>query len=310
VPRRLHNVRGNYLRNPTSPFTPNPQRAIMYQWLHRAPQPGVPSAKPLSVFRPPTPLRASIRPRGFYATRASPTTTWPLPSPLLRPFPFPFPLNPPSHTPQQTLLPAETCIEALIVAGGNVHLAAERLFGVGSHGPAMLTASIAQDPLAIESLQTQLRTLTMLQAFDALHEARTLLPTVLSELEPKDFANYYLKLVDHMREFTTPDAGPATPQDALARLINMLPPAARRAFMTLVAPGSAHDAAPTAFDAPNAPAPSLGSTQGVGEPPELGSGVANSHEPEAITEAPLASPVSTTSGDVQPFHQLAEGEAA
>lgn len=170
----------------------------------------------------------------------------------------------------QNLLPAEQCIEALIIAGGNVHLAAERLFGPGANGPAMLTASIAQDPLALESLNAQLRTLTTLQAFDALHEARVLLPSVLAELEPKDFANYYLKLVQSMREFTEPSDAPTSPGDALARLINLLPPDARRAFMVLV------DTVPSASDGELA----------LGD----GSGATESHELERTEDAASSSP--------------------
>lgn len=190
-----------------------------------------------------------------------------------------------SHPSRHQLLPAEDCIEALIVAGGNVHLAAERLFGPGSHGPALLTASIAQDPLAIQALNAQLRTLTTLQAFDALHEARVLLPAVLQELEPKDFANYYLKLVQSMREFTEPTDAPATPGDALARLINMLPPDARRAFMVLV----------------DTPPPTLVGELALGE----GEGAAGSHELDAMEGAD-----STASSVVQPTSHESESEAA
>lgn len=124
------------------------------------------------------------------------------------------------------------------MAGGNVHLAAERLFGTTPTATALLTASIAQDPLALESLNAQLRTLTMLQVFDSMHEAKVLMPTVLQAMEPADFAKYYLKLVDNIQKLTEPTEAPSTPADALARVINLLPPIARRAFMTLVESGS------------------------------------------------------------------------
>src|SRR6266568_3834914 len=106
---------------------------------------------------------------------------------------------------QQTLLPAETCIEALVQAGGNTALAAERLFGPPDHCPnaiAYLTASIAQDPTAQDSLNAQLRTLTTLQAFDTLNAAKALIDANLIDLEPADFVKFYTALVQQVAALT------------------------------------------------------------------------------------------------------------
>lgn len=189
----------------------------------------------------------------------------------------------------QTLLPAEQCIEALIVAGGNTHLAAERLFGTDPNATALLTASIAQDPLALESLNAQLRTLTTLQAFDAMHQARNLLPMAISELEPKDFVRYYTQLVTTMREFTEPVATPTAPGDSLVKLLNLLPPEARRAFLTLA----------------GRDLPALGD----GEPLELGNDAADSHEPHPTTSEGCAVP-SEDGGDVERDSRPAGSDAA
>jgi hypothetical protein len=229
----------------------------------------------------------------------------------------------------QTLLPAEQCIEALIVAGGNTRLAAERLFGNTPNATALLTASIAQDPLAVDNLNAQLRTLTTLQAYDALHEARALMPMTLAELEPKDLANYYIKIMDHVREFTEPADAPSSPGDAIAKLLNMLPPEARRAFMTLV--GDAND--PTqpnrssrALDVPSnrsdpAPFEGVGSTQGeTGEPHHIvesgGTRPTNATtqpgtvgRPESQAQRGAATPLAFEDVD-QPASQQPEGEAA
>lgn len=176
-------------------------------------------------------------------------------------------MTPSPRHPAQTLLPAETCIEALVVAGGNTALAAERLFGADNpNAVAYLTASIAQDPLAQENLNAQLRALSTLAAFDALNQARALLPAYVTDLEPQDFVKYFSGLLTQLQNFTAASASPATPQDAMQRLILALPPEARRAFLTLVAPGpEAPPAAPKLDAFGFVDPPSL--TSGDGEPP-------------------------------------------
>lgn len=158
-------------------------------------------------------LRRPLRPR-------------PYPYPYL--YPYPYPMN------QQTLLPADVCIEALVIAGGNTYLAAERLFGNAPEAVANLVASIAQDPLAQESLNAQLRTLTTLRAFDALTQTSLLLPAVLSELEAPDFVKFHASLLKQVSDLTSAQINQPNPADAITRLIQALPPDARRAFLTLV----------------------------------------------------------------------------
>lgn len=148
---------------------------------------------------------------------------------------------------QQTLLPAEICIEAVIQAGGNTRLAAERLFGPASpNALANLTASIAQDPLAIGRLNEQLRTLTMLQAFDSLNATKVGLDNMIAELKPAEYVKFYLALTTVVTQLTAAPPpsianGSASANPALIaeQLLNQLPPQARRAFMTLVGGGSA-----------------------------------------------------------------------
>lgn len=133
-----------------------------------------------------------------------------------------------------------------MVAGGNVALAAERLFGPTTpNATAYLMASIAQDPMAQENLNGQLRTLTTLKTFDALNQVMLYLPNVMHDMEPAEFGRLFGDILKHMSTLTTPNARQNDPADALQRLLNTLPPTARRALVTLIsepdAPGFAPD---------------------------------------------------------------------
>lgn len=151
---------------------------------------------------------------------------------------------------------ADECIEQLIMAGGNTHLAAERLFPGDPNAVASLVASIAQDPLAQDNLNAQLRTLTTLRAFDALTQAQFLLPTALTDLEAADFAKFYTALLKNVSELATPPTTPTNPADAINRLLQVLPPEGRRAFLTLV----------------GNPTPSIATETGAAGSHELGAG--------------------------------------
>lgn len=150
---------------------------------------------------------------------------------------------------QQTLRPAEECVEALVVSGGNVHLAAERLFGTHPSATAWLMASIAQDPMAQSQLNAQLRTLTTLKTFDAFNTVVALLPTVIADMEPAEFTKLFGDILKHMTALTATTQAQQDPGDALTRLMQTLPPNARRALITLIsndAPGSnGHNGRPT-----------------------------------------------------------------
>ena len=182
----------------------------------------------------------------------------------------------------QTLLPADLCVEALVIAGGNTHLAAERLFGSTPDAVANLLASIAQDPMAQNSLNTQLRTLTTLRAFDALTQAQNLLPTFMADMEAADFAKFYTSLIKNVTDLAT--SAPVTdPSDMMQRLVQALPPDARRAFLTLVSPQ-----------------PSLSETTITIEHDAAGDDAIESKGSAAFPDAI----------DVEPLHQQSEGEAA
>lgn len=132
---------------------------------------------------------------------------------------------------QQTLLPASTCVDALVAAEGNSALAAERL-GVPTQ---VLIASIAQDPSAQASLNAQLRTLTTLMTFDTLRLSNAIVGEMMQGMEPADFAKFYTNLIQQTAALT--DSHETTTNVNVTEImLKMLPPEVRSAVLTLRGP--------------------------------------------------------------------------
>lgn len=138
----------------------------------------------------------------------------------------------------QMILPAHICVEELVKAEGNSALAAERL-GVSA---ATLVASIAQDPTAASALNSQLRTLTTLMAFDTLRSAKALMDGMLVDMDPGDFARFFGSMIQTVNSLTT-EANPTQDINVQEAILNKLPPAERRALLTLMQPVSPPSAA-------------------------------------------------------------------
>lgn len=129
------------------------------------------------------------------------------------------------------LLSSETAINALVVAQGNVELAAENLHVK----PADFVAIITQDPNAYQQLQLQLRTLTLLRAFESLNLTSLLYSDALLKLEPKDLAKAYASLLETMRGLT--DTKESTQNINITETaIRLLPLPIRNAMLTLMGP--------------------------------------------------------------------------
>lgn len=138
------------------------------------------------------------------------------------------------------LLPAQICVDALVAAEGNSKLAAERLH-VPQH---VLVASIAADPTAQSNLNAQLRALTTLTTFDTLRAAKAMVDAMIPEMDPADFAKFYVQLVQQVGTLT--DTHESTTNVNITEVVlKMLPPNARDALMRIVAAGQL-GAAPTA----------------------------------------------------------------
>lgn len=129
---------------------------------------------------------------------------------------------------QQTLLPADICVDALVQAEGNSHLAAEKL-GVTTQ---ILIASIAQDPSAQASLNAQLRTLTTLMTFDTLRLSKAVVGEMMSEMEPADFAKFFTSLIQQTAALTDSHES-TTNVNVTEIMLKMVPPAVRQAILTL-----------------------------------------------------------------------------
>lgn len=135
----------------------------------------------------------------------------------------------PAAPSSQTILPAQTAVDALIAAEGNMHLAAERL-QVPQH---VLVASIAQDPTAQASLNSQLRALATLHTFDTLRAAKVLVESMMVDMEPADFAKFYNSLVQQVATLT--DSHESTHNINVTEvMMKMLPPHVRDAFTRII----------------------------------------------------------------------------
>lgn len=140
-------------------------------------------------------------------------------------------MSQPHYPSQQTLLPASTCVDALVAAEGNSALAAERL-GVPTQ---VLIASIAQDPSAQASLNAQLRTLTTLMTFDTLRLSNAIVGEMMQGMEPADFAKFYTNLIQQTAALT--DSHETTTNVNVTEImLKMLPPEVRSAVLTLRGP--------------------------------------------------------------------------
>lgn len=166
-------------------------------------------------------------------------------------------------TSQQTLLPAQTCVDALVQYGGNIHLAAEKLHTTES----IMTASIAADPVAHQSLTAQLRTMSTLMTFDMLRTAKVMMDSVMTELEPQDFMKFYLKLMDTFNAATAPSqsGNPTTNINIQEHVISMLPPHVRQALVALKGGGGSSNTR-DGIGAPSRVMPMLTEDDGEADP--------------------------------------------
>src|SRR3972149_10505675 len=124
------------------------------------------------------------------------------------------------------------CIDAIVKAQGNLNLAAERLH----ISPSTLTLIISQDPQGYESLQRQLRILTLLSSSMMLHVAQIALQTSIADLTPFEASKTYLSLLDSIQTFTDPHTQTQNSNVNITEVVmRMLPPSARQALLDLVA---------------------------------------------------------------------------
>lgn len=99
------------------------------------------------------------------------------------------------------------CIQAIVAAEGDLHIAAERLFGredprQPNTKRALLIATIASDPPSVGILKENLRTLAMLQAFSSASAVGVAVNGTLENQSPHDLIKLYTSLMGILATFT------------------------------------------------------------------------------------------------------------
>lgn len=124
-------------------------------------------------------------------------------------------------------------IDTLIQANGDAALAAERL-----HVPKQtLIAAITADPLSVDTLQRQLRTLTLLGAYELFDQTKLVYLAQLADIDPKTLAKTMTTLLVLLTQLTTPTQQSISANVNITEVVlRMLPPEARAALQTLTAP--------------------------------------------------------------------------
>lgn len=124
-------------------------------------------------------------------------------------------------------------IDTLIQANGDAALAAERL-----HVPKQqLIAAITADPLSVDTLQRQLRTLTLLGAYELFDQTKLVYLAQLADIDPKTLAKTMTTLLVMLTQLTQPTTQNISANVNITEVVlRMLPPDARAALQSLVAP--------------------------------------------------------------------------
>lgn len=136
-------------------------------------------------------------------------------------------------------------IEAVVGAQGNLHLAAETLSKRLGYRlqPSELITAITSDPTSIHTLEAQVRTYALLNAFTTLALTQAAYIASLAELEPRFTAKTYVDLLRSLHELS----GTQTPTnniDITNIVLRMLPPEARQAIIDLTGATDATPAEP------------------------------------------------------------------
>jgi hypothetical protein len=135
----------------------------------------------------------------------------------------------------------QEAIEYVIAAQGNTKLAAGRLNRdtklKDPNSPeiteARLLTIITQDPNSLNTLTTQIRLLTIMQATDAFRLTHAAFLANLPELSPPAIARTYLALLTTMTQLADLSITPTDPYDAIMR---SLPPEVSSAVQKLLSP--------------------------------------------------------------------------
>lgn len=131
----------------------------------------------------------------------------------------------------ETSLSSQLAIDSLIRNNGDAHLAAELLHVTKQE----LIAAITQDQLANETLQRQLRTLTLLGAYELFDQTKLVYLATLVDMPPKELAKTLTTLIGLLTALTTSTTTNAN-INITEVVLRMLPPEARQALEVLSLP--------------------------------------------------------------------------
>ena len=132
---------------------------------------------------------------------------------------------------QQLTLNSQLAIDSLIQANGDAHLAAEHLHVSKQE----LIAAITQDQLDNETLQRQLRTLTLLGAYELFDQTKLVYLAQIIDMPPKELAKTLTTLIGMLTALTT-NQTPTANINVTEIVLRMLPPEARQALEVLSLP--------------------------------------------------------------------------
>lgn len=115
-------------------------------------------------------------------------------------------------------------------------------------------SAIAADPTAAQSLNSQLRTLATLHAFDTMRLTKVLVDASIADMGPSEIGKFYTTLLTQIGSNT--DSHETTSNINITEFVlQQLSPEARQALMTLVHRDAASDNYRLPAPAPALPAP-------------------------------------------------------
>lgn len=129
--------------------------------------------------------------------------------------------------PQQIQHDSEEIIYQLTMAGGNLHLAAERL----KMTPETVVAVVASDPYASKILVEQSRVATTLHLLDLINQMKLILIDSLKDMDAKDLSKSFGSLLNILLSLTAPVQQQNADDLTKEKLFRALPTHIRRALV-------------------------------------------------------------------------------
>lgn len=141
---------------------------------------------------------------------------------------------------QATLAPVDA-LNAVLSAGANFALAAERLNAAGYNVPTSspdtyLATIIASDPSFYGTVQQQIRTHVMLNVLKLFSKVQVALEGAITKLDPYETMKAWNQIAAQLTTLSTPPQQPSNINNfnSMEFFLGQMPPNVREAFLTLV----------------------------------------------------------------------------